>query len=199
MDGTLETPPLAAPRAPRPPAGPVAVTLDPPLTAALRRALVDCWVAVTNAGGAVGFVPPVTAADVAPVAERTFARLATAGGPDNLLVLHDPADRLVGWVVLESRGIVLCEHWRTLKRVQVHPDRQGQGYGAALLHAVERAATALRLEALHLTVRDGTGMEGFYRRLGYAEVGRIPRALRLAADDVRDEIYMVRLLDRGSQ
>ncbi|HEV8529445.1 MAG TPA: GNAT family N-acetyltransferase, partial [Actinomycetes bacterium] len=34
--------------------------LDPPLTDDLRAAIVALWVDVTNAGGAVGFVPPVT-------------------------------------------------------------------------------------------------------------------------------------------
>lgn len=175
------------------------VSLDPELTPALRRELIACWAAVSNAGGAVGFVPPVTEADVVPLAERTFRALAATGGPDHLLVLRDPGGRLVGWLVLESRGTGLSAHWRTLKRVQVHPALQGRGYGVALMRAAEDAARSLCLEALHLTVRAGTGMDGFYARLGYAEVGRIPRALKLSEDDVRDEIYMVRLLDEETR
>ncbi len=45
-----------------------------------------------------------------------------------------------------------------------------------------------------LTVRGGLGIEGFYERLGYTVVGRHPRAIRVAAGDVRDEIIMVREL-----
>ncbi len=42
----------------------------------LRRQLVDCWVTVTNAGGAVGFpFPPVDEATVAPAADDLIARL----------------------------------------------------------------------------------------------------------------------------
>lgn len=165
------------------------VAVDPELTPALRTDLVVCWVAVTNAGGAVGFVPPVTPEDVRPLAERTLARVAE--GLDHLVVLREPAGRLAAWLILESRGLALSAHWRTLKRVQVHPDLQGRGYGTVLVRAAEQAARERGLEALHLTVRGGTGTDAFYRRLGYVQVGRIPRALRLAPGDVRDELYLV--------
>jgi hypothetical protein len=47
------------------------------------------------------------------------------------------------------------------------------------------------LEQLHLAVRGGTGLEHFYARLGWREIGRWPGALRLAPGDDRDEILMV--------
>ena len=47
------------------------------------------------------------------------------------------------------------------------------------------------LEQLHLAARGGTGLEAFYARLGWREIGRWPNALRLAADDTRDEVLMV--------
>lgn len=48
-------------------------TLDPELTPELRAEIIDLWTAVSNAGGAVGFVPPVTAELVRPTAEKQFA------------------------------------------------------------------------------------------------------------------------------
>jgi GNAT superfamily N-acetyltransferase len=51
------------------------VVVDPPLTDDLREHLVDMWVRVTNDGGSVGFVPPVTAADIRPTADRSFERV----------------------------------------------------------------------------------------------------------------------------
>lgn len=43
----------------------------------LREALIDCWTAVSNAGGAVGFpFPPVDATHVAPVADELISGLA---------------------------------------------------------------------------------------------------------------------------
>ena len=43
--------------------------------AGLRRELIDCWVAVSNAGGAVGFLPPADGTQVSPVAAELIAGL----------------------------------------------------------------------------------------------------------------------------
>ncbi|MFG1953007.1 GNAT family N-acetyltransferase [Micromonospora sp. NPDC048830] len=161
--------------------------LDPDLTAELREQLVSLWVDVTNAGGAVGFVAPVTAADVLGIAEPTFA--AIADGPDRLLVAYE-GERPVGMLIFVDNRFHLKTHWCVLKRVMVHPDTQGRGHGYALMREAERLGRAMGLAALHVTVRGGLGLEGFYERLGYREVGRLPGALRVAPDDDRDEIFM---------
>lgn len=167
--------------------------LDPELTPQLRAALLACWVDVTNAGGAVGFVAPVTEADVTPVAEHAFARL--AAGPDQLLVAYDGAGELAGWLVFTPRPNPLMHHWRTLVRVQVHPRCQGQGYGGALLAEALRVSRAAGWSFLHLTVRGGTGYERFYQRHGFVEVGRLPGAIRVGPGDDRDELVLVCALD----
>jgi GNAT superfamily N-acetyltransferase len=161
--------------------------LDPPLTAELCDQIVSLWTAVTNSGGAVGFVGPVTEEDVRPFALASL-REAT-DGPDHLLVGHQ-GDELVALLFLTDNRFPLKAHWCVLKRVMVHPDRQGYGHGRALLREAERLARSAGWEALHLTVRDGRGVEEFYRRLGYREVGRLPGALRVGPDDDRDEIQM---------
>ena len=51
----------------------------------LRGDLLACWTEVTNAGGAVGFVPPVTQDDVAPVLDRLLEGVHS--GRDVLAVL----------------------------------------------------------------------------------------------------------------
>jgi hypothetical protein len=71
-------------------------------TPALRQQLIDCWIAVSNTGGAAGFpFPPVDSHDVAPVADQLIARL----HPDRLRLLlalahHDHT--LLGWVALAT-------------------------------------------------------------------------------------------------
>ncbi|MCX4474083.1 GNAT family N-acetyltransferase [Micromonospora sp. NBC_01655] len=161
--------------------------LAPALTPELREQLVSLWVDVTNAGGAVGFVAPVTAADVRPVAEAMFADV--ADGPDRLLVGYD-GTRPVAVLVFTDNRFCLKAHWCVLKRVMVHPDTQGRGYGAALMREAERLGRKMGREALHVTVRGGLGLERFYVRLGYREVGRLPGALRVAPGDDRDEVLM---------
>jgi len=161
--------------------------LDPPLTDDLRAAVLALWVEVTNTGGAVGFVPPVTADDVRPIADATLH--AVAAGTDHLLAAFVDGELVALLFIVDNRH-ALKDHWRVVKRVMVVPGSQGRGYGVAIMREATAVAQKMGLAALQLTVRGGTGTEGFYTRLGYREVGRIPGALRVGPCDDRDEIIM---------
>jgi GNAT superfamily N-acetyltransferase len=161
--------------------------LDPPLTDRLRAEIVELWTEVTNAGGAVGFVAPVTADQVRPVAEAAFAGV--ADGVDHLLIGLD-AGRLVSLLFVADNRFELKAHWRVLKRVMVVPGSQGRGYGAALMREATAVGRKLGLAGLQVTLRDGHGLDNFYRSVGYREVGRIPGALRVGPGDDRDEVLM---------
>jgi GNAT superfamily N-acetyltransferase len=93
--------------------------------------------------------------------------------------------------LLVDRGGALTRHWRTVLRVMVHPDHQGNGGGLVLMRGLHQMAQQLGLEQLQLTVRAGEGLEGFYERLGYAVVGRHPGAVRVDPADDRDEVMLV--------
>ena len=155
---------------------------------ALRRELLACWTDVTNAGGAVGFVPPVTEDDVAPALDEMVRRV---GEGRALLALLTVDGATAGFAVLARAAGPLRRHWATVYRVQVHPSRQGAGLGRALMTGVHAIARNEGLEFLHLGARAGTGVDDFYRRLGYSEVGRLPGAVRIAPGDDRDEILLV--------
>ena len=157
----------------------------------LRDELLACWTDVSNAGGAVGFVPPVTRDDVAPVLDRLLEGVHS--GRDVLAVLT--VDGVTaGWAALVGSHSPLRRHWATVLRVQVHPSRQGQGLGRVLMTGVHDIARQRGWEFLSLTARGGTGVDGFYRGLGYQEAGRLPGAIRVAPDDDRDEILLHRPL-----
>jgi GNAT superfamily N-acetyltransferase len=172
---------------------PVEITIrrNPPLTGELRRRLVEIWVDATNAGGALGLVSPATAESAQGLAAATW-RGVERGSDDLFVACLGPTP--VGWTVLSPRNDGVTPHWRTVKRLQVHPEQQGRGYGRALLTELEQFSLAEGLEALHLTLRDGTGVDRFYRALGFREIARIPRALRVGPGDDRDEVYMVKSL-----
>ncbi|MFF7632335.1 GNAT family N-acetyltransferase [Kitasatospora sp. NPDC008050] len=166
-------------------------TLDPEPTAELRAEILTLWTDVSNAGGAVGFVPPVTEEQVRPTAEQQLAGVASRAesGPDRLLVARaEPAGPLAGVLFFESMRFDLMDHWRMLKRVMIAPSCQGLGYGAELMAEAERVARGWGLAGLQLTARGGMGLEKFYGRCGYTEVGRVPGAIRVAPGDDRDDI-----------
>jgi GNAT superfamily N-acetyltransferase len=155
----------------------------------LRNALIDVWADATNAGGAVGFLAPVDRETVADHAVKTFAGVAE--GLDHLVVGYE-GERVAAWLIVADRRFALMDHMRLVKCVMVDPKSQGRGYGVELVREAERVARTLDgVEMLHLVCRGGLNLERFYAKCGYVEVGRIPRALRVGADDYRDEITML--------
>jgi GNAT superfamily N-acetyltransferase len=161
----------------------------------LRAQLLDTWVKVTDAGGAVGFVPPADPELIGQTLGSALARVAS--DRDVLGVLRrgrGPDAAAVGMGILSASASPLRRHWRTVLRLMVHPELQGHGAGRTLVEGLHAIARQLELEFLCLTVRGGLGIEDFYAHLGYEIVGRVPRAIRVAPGVERDEIQMRRVL-----
>jgi GNAT superfamily N-acetyltransferase len=154
----------------------------------LRADLLATWIAVTDAGGPVGFTSPAPVAQIATLLDEALAKVRT--GQDALGILRH-GGQAVGMGFLVERGSPLTRHWRTVLRVMVHPERQGGGAGAALMIGLHELGRTLGLEQLQLTIRDGYQLERFYQRHGYKVVGRHPGAIRVAPGDDRDEIMLV--------
>jgi GNAT superfamily N-acetyltransferase len=167
----------------------VQATRPQDMTPGATRELVNCWMIVANNGGAVGFAfPPVGIDDVKPVADQLIADL----DPDyNQILLARFDGVLAGWLSLSRYRARVVPHWGMVKRVQTHPDFRGRGIGTALMHRVRDVARdELGLEQLRLEARGGEGLEDFYSRLGWREIGRWPDALRFDHGD-RDEVLML--------
>jgi GNAT superfamily N-acetyltransferase len=163
---------------------PAEVSLD------LRRDLIECRVTVSNRGGAVGFpFPPVSVREVEPVADQVIENL----DPQFSRLLFAKVDGvLAGWLNLRREPHPVVMHWGTVNSVQTQPRFRGRGIGAGLMNWARQVARAeMGLEQLHLAARAGMGLEDFYGRLGWREVGRWPGALRFGPGDDRDEVLML--------
>lgn len=160
---------------------------NPPVTAAFVDAVVALWVAVTNAGGAVGFLPPVGPPDVRPTAEAALRRV--TDGRDDLVAVLDPDGAPVAFAFLVV-GVGVHRHLGTVSRLQRHPGRGGARIGAAVLAGVEAAARDRGLDLLVLTVRGGTGREDFYAAHGFVVDARLPGRLDLGGGRVVEEVHM---------
>ncbi|MGP3927262.1 GNAT family N-acetyltransferase [Streptomyces sp. 8N616] len=163
--------------------------LDPAITPELHDGLCRLWADVSNAGGAVGFVPPVTADDIRPELVKHLA--AMAEDRTRLLVGRDGDGRVAATVFFTFNTHRLMRHWCWLYTVMVHPSHHGKGYGRELMAAAEDAARGMDgIDGIRLTCRGGLGLERFYGACGYKEVGRVPGAIKVADDDFRDDITM---------
>ena len=69
------------------------------------------------------------------------------------------------------------------------PARGAGSAGCSCPGSTTSRATA-GCEFLSLSARGGTGVDRFYRGLGYAEFGRLPGAIRVGPGDDRDEILL---------
>ncbi|MEU1086661.1 GNAT family N-acetyltransferase [Streptomyces sp. NPDC005576] len=169
---------------------PLTFTLDPAFDPELRDGLLALWTDVSNAGGAVGFVPPVTTEDIRP--ELLKHLTAMVEGRTRLLVGRDEDGTVAATAFLTFNTHRLMRHWLWLYTVMVHPSHQGKGYGRDLMEAAADAARGIDgIEAIRLTCRGGTGVDRFYGSCGYKEVGRVPSAIRVAEGDDRDDITML--------
>ncbi len=121
----------------------------------LRAQLLDLWVRVTDAGGAVGFVAPADPADPAAVARLLDASLARVSSGEHVLGVIRRDQTAVGMGFLVSGGSPLRAHWRTVLQLMVDPALQGTGAGRILLDSLHGLAAELGLEHLMLTVRGG--------------------------------------------
>ena len=167
------------------------MAVNPPLDDDLDAALVEVWTAVSNAGGAVGFVPPVTADRVWVLASPELAKVRS--GRDDVVVAFE-GDAVVGFGFLVTNVAPVQRHWATVKRLQRLPGPDAAGVGGPLLQALEDRARERGLERVALTVRGGTGIERFYERHGFVVEARLTGRLRLGDDDVREELVMSRSL-----
>ncbi|MDX3483161.1 GNAT family N-acetyltransferase, partial [Streptomyces scabiei] len=156
----------------------------------LHEHILTLWSDVSNAGGAVGFVPPVTPQDIRP--ELLKHLTAMADGRHRLLVGLDEHGTPAATAFFAFNTHRLMTHWVWLYTVMVHPAHQGRGHGRALMTAAESAARGFDgIDAIRLGCRGGHGLEHFYASCGYKEVGRVPGAIRVAPGDHRDDITML--------
>ncbi|WP_419997083.1 N-acetyltransferase family protein [Streptomyces boninensis] len=163
--------------------------LDPPIDRLLRDQMLALWSDVTDAGGAVGFLPGTDPEVIRPELVRHL--VAIAEGRARLLVGRDEEDgRVVATAFVYFNGHRLMKHWIWVYTVMVQPEQQGGGSGRALMEAVAEAGRGFGgIEGIRLTCRGGTGAEHFYAACGYKEVGRVPGAIRTDDGD-RDDITM---------
>ncbi len=156
----------------------------------LQDELAVCWGEVANAGGAVGFpFLPVEREQVYRAVTELVNSLDPRGA--QLLVAHEGGS-LLGWLLLTLNTNSVVAHWARVTRVQTSLAARASGVGRALMAEVARAAREdHRLEQLHLELRAGQGLEGFYESCGWKEIGRWPNALRLGVGSDRDEVLML--------
>ncbi|MFE2441409.1 hypothetical protein ACH4TQ_12105 [Streptomyces sp. NPDC021218] len=96
------------------------------MTPDLRQELIDCWVAVSNAGGAViphGVpLPPVSAQEIGPALDPITQRL---DPQHSRLLIATVEGALAGWLLLHRDQHPLVAHCGVVNHVQTPPASAG--------------------------------------------------------------------------
>ncbi|HEX3122359.1 MAG TPA: GNAT family N-acetyltransferase [Rhodanobacteraceae bacterium] len=95
--------------------------------------------------------------------------------PSSSLLLAMAGARLVGYALVTRSTPPTCVNRYSpveLARIYLRREAIGQGYGAALMRAVQSEARRLRADGIWLGVYDrNTRARAFYRRWGFIDVG----------------------------
>lgn len=149
-------------------------------------ALVTLWQRVAEAGGAVGFPPPVVRSEVAARAAGLVDGLRTGR---MVAVAANRARRLIGVGFLRP-GQGTGPHTGRIELLLVDPAHTGAGLGTRLMRDLLALAVERGLQRLDVEIADGAGLAEFFARSGFVEWGRRPGWIRLGAADDRDEVLL---------
>lgn len=114
-------------------------------------------------GLTIAKLEPAELAELAWFLDAANLPSADLADPDRMFFRFE-ADSLVGYGGLEGEGTD-----RLLRSIVVLADRRGHGIGQALVATLERQASDLGVERLHLLT---TTAAPFFRTLGYADADR---------------------------
>lgn len=135
-------------------------------------ALVDILADVVAGGASVGFMEWNTPADYAAFWTGVVAEVAAER--TILFVARSEGD-IVGTAQLQLVGKPNQPHRAEIAKVLVHSRARRQGLGEALMQAAEETARLAKRNLLVLDTDENGAARRLYARLGWTEVGTIPR------------------------
>lgn len=155
----------------------------------LLPALVDLLWDAVDAGGALGFLPPL-ADDEGRGYWRSLLPELERGS--RILLAAFVGERMVGSVQLALSPWRSSPYRAEVHKLFVATSLKGRGIGKTLLEAVHEEARQRGRSLLILNARRGDPAERFYRRHGYREAGVIPGYSLGPAGERYDNLIMYR-------
>jgi len=149
--------------------------------------------ALAQAERTIAATPGFLVSQPSELADERFAqKIALLGSVDNgRYLVAETEGQLVGHGMLDPLPLAAVRHVVHLT-LAVHPGWQGRGVGGALLGSlIEWARSAPAVEKIELHVRSSnTAAQALYRKLGFTEMGRWRRRVKVAPGQYLDDVAM---------
>jgi GNAT superfamily N-acetyltransferase len=153
---------------------------------------IDILVDSVEGGALIGHVLPVDRV-AAEIYWRDVAM--SAGRGERMLICATIGGELVGSVQLYLSPEPNAPHRGEVYKLLVHREFRKQGIGEALMTAMECEARRHGRTLLLLDTVQGDAGERLYRRLGWLEIGVVPKHFVDPWGAFRSSVYMMRLLE----
>ncbi|HUJ63326.1 MAG TPA: GNAT family N-acetyltransferase [Kofleriaceae bacterium] len=165
--------------------------MTPPL--AIRPARVEDAPALAQAERTIAATPGLLASQPHELSDERLAhKIAALARADNgCFLVAETAGQLVGHGMLDPLPLAATRHVVHLTLV-AHSGWQGVGVGRALLASlIERATASPAIEKIELNVRASNARaRALYRELGFSEIGRWRRRIKIGPGDYLDDVAM---------
>lgn len=163
------------------------------MTVTIRAARVADAPLLAAAERAIAATPGLLVSLPAELTDERFAqKIAALDGADNgRYLVAETAGELVGHGMLDPLPLAAVRHVVHLT-LAVHPGWQGRGVGRALLASlIDWARAAPAVEKIELHVRaSNAAAQALYRKLGFAEIGRWQRKVKIAPGQYVADVAM---------
>jgi putative acetyltransferase len=159
----------------------------------IRSARLDDAPVLAQAERTIAATPGLLVSQPAELTDERFAqKIAALDGADNgRYLVAETAGQIVGHGMLDPLPLAAVRHVVHLT-LAVHPGWHGRGVGRALLGSlIDWARTAPAVEKIELNVRaSNTPAQTLYRKMGFTEIGRWRRRVKIAPGTYVDDVAM---------
>ena len=145
--------------------------LTPPVADRDLQALGELLVDAVDSGAAVSFLAPLTVDR----AEEWWRRTIAAANAGSIFLVARDSEGIAGTVQLHPAWAPNQPHRAEIAKLMVHRRSRRSGLGRRLMRSIEEAARQAGFTLLTLDAKAGGAAEQLYRRIGWTEVGTIPR------------------------
>jgi len=169
------------------------VAVAPEDFASVLDGIADVLMDSVNNGASVNFVPPITHDDAREFWQRIESDITQE---KTALWIAKTVDRIVGTIVLAMAWQPNAPHRAEVQKMLVHSDYRRRGIASRLLQTLEEDAIKRDRWLLFLDTEADSDAPYFYHKMGYQDLGIMPKHALNHNGEFADTLFLYKLLNQ---